>query len=51
MSERLRVHDTAVKFRASAVFVRAVAEHARKEGMSLSEFLRLAARREMAGDR
>jgi hypothetical protein len=47
MSERTAVHDRTVSFRANADMVASAASLARREGMSLAEFLRSAVRREL----
>ena len=41
------VHDTLVRFRANQTIVTAAEERARREGMSLSELIRHALRREL----
>ena len=44
---RTDVHNTAVRFRANDALVAAAVEKARREGMSLSELLRHAVRKEV----
>jgi predicted HicB family RNase H-like nuclease len=44
---RAHVHDQAVRFRCNAALVRAAEAKARKNGMSLSELLRGAVRKEL----
>lgn len=46
---RLPVHDTAVGFRVNEALLAAAENHARREGMTLSELLRHALRREIRG--
>jgi len=44
---RAAVHDVPVSFRASAAIIAAAETKARRQGMSLSEFMRAAIRREV----
>ncbi|QHD65767.1 hypothetical protein GS397_00895 [Sphingobium yanoikuyae] len=44
---RGNVHDTAVRFRANNALIVAATQKARREGMSLSELLRHALRKEV----
>jgi len=41
------VHDSVIRFRANAALIASAERKARREGMSLSEFLRQALRREL----
>jgi len=47
MSDRVTVHDRAITFRANAAMVASATDRARREGMTLAEFLRSAVRREL----
>lgn len=44
---RANIHDAAVRFRVNETLLSAAESKARREGMSLSEFLRQALRREL----
>jgi predicted HicB family RNase H-like nuclease len=46
---RGNVHDTAVRFRANNALIAAAAQKAEREGMSLSELMRHALRKEVRG--
>lgn len=46
---RVEVHNTLAQFRVNEALINSAASRARSEGMTLSEFIRAAIRRELRG--